>query len=70
MAQRPRKQIENKPSLLLSPEENQQIFRLVGSRCKVLKLKMYILLLSHCIIVSYVLDYGDSGSAAISYTTS
>ncbi|KAK9686528.1 P21-Rho-binding domain [Popillia japonica] len=34
MAQKQRKQIENKPSILLSPEENQQIFRLVGSRCK------------------------------------
>ncbi|GJQ70314.1 WASp [Trypoxylus dichotomus] len=34
MAQKQRKQIENKSSILLTLEENQQIFRLVGSRCK------------------------------------
>ncbi|KRT81418.1 hypothetical protein AMK59_5260, partial [Oryctes borbonicus] len=34
MAQKQRKQIENKPSSLLTLEENHQIFRLVGSRCK------------------------------------
>lgn len=34
MAQKPRKQIDNKSSSLLTREENQQIFRLVGSRCK------------------------------------
>ena len=30
-----RPQIENKPTHLLSKEENEQLFRLIGTRCKV-----------------------------------
>lgn len=33
-AKRPQLIGENKPSFLLSPEENEQLFRLIGNRCK------------------------------------
>lgn len=33
-----RSQPENKPSSLLNPEENDQLFKLIGARCKVILL--------------------------------
>lgn len=65
MAQKQRKQIENKPSILLSPEENQQIFRLVGSRCKVCTNNK--ISCSNFYIILLALDYNNSSSTAVPY---
>ena len=41
-AKRPQLIGENKPSFLLSPEENEQLFRLIGNRCKVIQIMLGI----------------------------
>lgn len=39
-AKRPQPITENKPSFLLTREENEQLFRLIGNRCKVIVMSL------------------------------